>query len=322
MTMNTIVDISMVQSSFHLFFTNALVDPGLSNIGRNSALLSFVTGLTSVVGPFIGAAFTQKETWRLCFWINLPIGAVAFLLLLCFLRLDRTERQPIHEFITTFDFLGLTLLVAGFAVLLVGFEEAQVSGRHWQDAASYIPIVVGGLLMTVGIIYELRADRDTILPKRLFQSRTTLGIIPAMMILSMVSAGAAYYLPLYFQMLGASPLKSAAKQFAFVAGSMITSVFINPLMWKTGKHRPFAWAGGILLTVGYGLMIMLEENTSHWKQEIIILVAGIGIGSMTHPLFAGLESATPLEHMGKVLSAASFVRYVETLLSLVRNLIT
>lgn len=272
--------------------------------------LSFITAISSVVGPFIGAALTEHATWRLIFWINIPIGGAALIMLVCFLNLKHKGKRPLTELFSTFDFLGLILPVVGVALLLVGFQEAQTASGKWHNAATIVLVIFGVLLFIMGIITELYTNREPLFPKRLFKTRTTFGITIAMFILSLVSAGAAYYLPLYFQMLGASPIQSATRQFALVVGSMLTSAFINPSMRRTGRHRPFAWAGAVMLTVGFGVMIMLEEDTPVWEHVVILLVAGFGIGSLAHPLFAGLESATPLKDMGSILSAASFIRYV------------
>jgi len=107
----------------------------------------------------------------------------------------------------------------------------------------------------------------------------------------------AFYIPLYFQILGASATTSGIKLMSFSLGSSLTAIVSGIVVSKTGAYRPTMWFGWAMMTLGFGLLIMLDYRTNLGKQEGYLLIAGIGTGCLFQTPLIGLQAAMPIQDM-------------------------
>lgn len=138
---------------------------------RNRQLL---TRCPEQVGPLLGGVLTSKASWRWCFWLNLPVASIALVLLFFFLNLNPHTPPKFAYLLSTFDFLGLFLLVAGLVVLLVGFTSGETS---WSSAQTIACLVVGVCTLLAAVGVELKTKRSPIIPPRLFRIRTSAALL-------------------------------------------------------------------------------------------------------------------------------------------------
>ena len=247
---------------------------------------------------------TDHVSWRWCFWINLPTGGAAALVLFLFLNLNPTKKQTVRSVAATFDFLGLFLIMGGVVLVLIGFQGAETARNGWHAPATLGPLIVGIVLLLLGVVNEIFTSRQPIVPPRLFKTRTTAGILISVFLHALTFFEASYYIPLYFQILGSSATGSGVRQLPLSLGSSGLAIISGLVVAKTGRYRPIMWFGFVVMTLGYGLFIMLEQDTSVAKQEIWLLVGGIGIGCLFQPPLIGLQAAMPLKDMAT--STATF----------------
>jgi len=119
---------------------------------------------------------------------------------------------------------------------------------------------------------------------------------------------AAFYLPLYFQIRGASPTRSGVLIIPFALFSSVTSGIGGVAVSKMGDYRPTMWIFFAIMTIGYGLMIMLDERTSSALEIIYTSIAGIGAGGLFIPPLIGLQAAMPVKDMATSSTAFGVVR--------------
>jgi MFS family permease len=230
---------------------------------------------------------------RWCFYINLPFDAVAFLIILLFLDIH-TPKTPLREGLKAVDWLGCLTMVGAVIMILLGLEFGGIS-HPWTSATVICLIVFGVVLLAAFFLIEWRVAPYPLMPLDLFSKRSNLAALAACFLHAYVFIAGNYFLPLYFQaVLGATPILSGVyllpQAVALSFMSMFTGIFIK----KTGKYLPLIWAGMFLMTLGFGLFIDYDVNSSWAKIIIYQIIAGIGVGPNFQAPLIALQSLVPV----------------------------
>jgi EmrB/QacA subfamily drug resistance transporter len=271
--------------------------------GRYQGLFGGVFGLATVIGPLIGGTLTTNLSWRWIFYINLPIGVLALVVLALTFPSVATRIQ--HRI----DYLGggLLALALGALVLLVSL------GGTTYPWASFQVIGLGALTLVAlgGFVLAEHGAAEPVLPLGLFKNQVFVSAGIVALFLGFAMFGTITFLPLYFQVVrGASPTESGLDLLPLMAGLLITSIAGGQIVSHTGKYRVFPIVGTAIITVGLFLLSGLSPETSTLEAAGYMFVTGFGIGLVMQVLVVAVQNAVGYEDLGVATSGNTLFRNI------------
>jgi MFS transporter, DHA2 family, glioxin efflux transporter len=246
-----------------------------------TGIMGAAYGVASVVGPILGGVFTEKTTWRWCFYVNLPIGGFsAALIFLTFQAPEAAKPQEASnkEKLLQMDFPGTFVLMAAVVCFLLAIQWGGVS-KAWNDS-QVVGLLVGFcLLILVFAAIQYFSGERALLQGRLLKKRSVL----MASLFTFFFAGSffllIYQLPLYFQsVLGVSPADSGVRNIPLLVGGSIFSILSGGIIAATGYYQPFLLGGSALVAVGSGLIYTMDANTGTGQWIGYQILAGVGVG--------------------------------------------
>ena len=279
-------------------------------------MIGGVWGLASAIGPVLGGVFTEKVSWRWCFYINLPFDALAFLIILLFLDIE-TPKTPILAGLKAIDWIGVITITGGTVMFLLGLEYGGVQ-YPWSSATVVCLIVFGLVTITLFFLNEWKLAKYPMMPLRLFSRRSNLASLTVCFIHGFVFISGAYFFPLYFQaVLGASPILSGIYLFPFVLSLSLSSIVVGIFIKKTGQYLPPIYFGVLFMTLGFGLYIDLPNSRTWSRIFPFQIIAGLGVGpNFQSPLIA-LQTLVQPRDIATATATFGFVRQLATAISVV-----
>ncbi|WP_371646826.1 MULTISPECIES: DHA2 family efflux MFS transporter permease subunit [unclassified Streptomyces] len=270
--------------------------------GKYQGLFGAVFGATSVLGPLLGGLFVDNLSWRWVFYINLPIGLVALVVIAAVLHI------PVRRSKHTIDYLG-TFLIACVATCLV--LVASLGGTWGWGSARIIGLaVLGAALLAVFLLVERRAV-EPVLPLGLFRIRTFTLCSVISFVIGFAMFGAMVYLPTFLQVVqGVSPTMSGVHMLPMVLGMLIASTVSGQIVSRTGRWKVFPIAGTAVTAVGLLLLHQLERTSGTWEMSIYFFVFGTGLGLVMQVLVLVVQNAVSYADLGVATSGATFFRSI------------
>ncbi|MDQ8701267.1 MDR family MFS transporter [Streptomyces sp. LHD-70] len=271
--------------------------------GKYQGLFGAVFGATSVLGPLLGGLFVDHLSWRWVFYVNLPIGVIALLVIAGALHIPvRSQRHVI-------DYLG-TFLIASVATCLV--LVASLGGTTWAwGSAQIIGLSALAVVLLVAFVAVERRAAEPVLPLKLFRIRTfTLSAVISFVI-GFAMFGAMTYLPTFLQVVhGVSPTMSGVHMLPMVLGLLLSSTVSGQIVSRTGRWKVFPVLGTAVTTLGLLLLHQLTETSSTWEMSAYFFVFGLGLGLVMQVLVLIVQNSVSYEDLGVATSGATFFRSI------------
>ena len=271
--------------------------------GRYQGYMGGVFAISSVVGPLVGGFFTDNLSWRWVFYVNLPIGALALVVVAAVLPAAGERRE--HRI----DYPG--------AALLAGWAGALTLGLTWGGtqypwgSPEIVGIFVAGVVLLALFALQERRAAEPILPPHLFRNGIFTTTATMSFLVALAMFGAIVYIPLFLQVVhGVTPTSSGLRMLPLMAGVLVTSIGGGRLITRLGRYRVFPIAGTALMAAGMGMMSRLGLHTSYLWLSLSMAVLGFGMGFVMPVLVLAVQNSVDPRDMGTATSASMFFRQI------------
>lgn len=272
--------------------------------GRYQGLFGGVFGLATVVGPLIGGFLVQHFSWRWIFYINLPLGLFALLVI------GLVFQPHVAKIRREIDYLGAIYLAAALTGIIL-FTSEGGTVMPW-DSGQLWCILAFGLVCLGGFIYEERLAIEPIIPLGLFRQRTFVLSCLIGFIIGMALLGSVTFLPLYLQVVkGSTPSQAGMQLLPLMGCLLLTSIISGRIISKLGKYRLFPIAGTFLALVAMLLLGLQLGNTTplHTLYGYIALL-GAGLGMVMQVLVLAAQNSVEPPQIGVATSSTTLFRSI------------
>jgi EmrB/QacA subfamily drug resistance transporter len=271
--------------------------------GRYQGLIGAVFGSASILGPAVGGFIVDNTTWRWIFYVNLPVGALA----LAVISFTMPRRAPHTE--RSIDWGGAVLLAGCTTPLLLGLVWG---GQQYSWTSGHVVVALCLAVVALGVfaLYE-HGVREPILPFSLLRNRVVAASVASMTLVGMAMFGTISFVPLFVQgVIGTSATSSGVVLTPLMLGAVTASFVSGQWVSRSGRTRPNAIAGSIVLTIGMVLLWQMGAGTTNGEAARDMIVVGVGLGLMMQVFVLTVQNAVPREAIGSATALTQFARSI------------
>jgi EmrB/QacA subfamily drug resistance transporter len=284
--------------------------------GKWQGLIGAVFGLSSVVGPLLGGWLTDGHglfgvttDWRWTFYINVPIGIAAFIIIAIFCPALKHANKPKVDYIgaalLAFVLATLVLAVDNTESIFAGFLSATGMSVEWLRVAMFSAV---GLATAAFIMVEHRVD-EPILPLKFFKNRNFVLVMSVAMLFGSAFMGSILYLTQFNQQVfGATPTESGMMLLPMVAGIMVASIGSGQLISRTGRYKIFMQVGFVVATIAIALLSTLTPESSYLQEAITMVFLGLGMGVAMPVINLAVQNEFEQKELGVATSSSQLFR--------------
>lgn len=284
--------------------------------GRWQGMIGAVFGVSSVVGPLLGGFLTESHQflgmvtdWRWTFFINVPIGIIAFAVIAIYCPSLKHEKKP------RVDYLGASLLAVGLATLVLAVDNTDkifadlLTSTGMSLATLRVIMAAVVILATAAFIYVERRSKEPILDLSFFKNRNFLLLSGIAMFVGAAMLGSIMYLTQFNQQVyGAGPTTSGLMLLPMIGGLMAVSITTGQLVSKYGKYKRFMVGGFIVATIAIALLATLTPTSPFIQEAAIIFFVGAGIGAAMPLMNIAIQNEFEQKDLGVATSSSQLFR--------------
>jgi EmrB/QacA subfamily drug resistance transporter len=272
--------------------------------GRYQGLIGAVFAAASIIGPLVGGLIVDHTTWRWIFYVNLPIGGLA--LVVVYLTMPRrAEKQP-HSV----DWLGGGILALGACALLLGLVWGGQQ-YAWSSGEVLGALAAAAVLLAVFGLWERRVP-EPVLPFDLMRASSTVtASVISMALVGFAMFGTISFVPLFVQgVIGTSATSSGVVLTPLMLGAVATSFLSGQWVSRSGRYKPNALVGPPVLAAGLLLLWRMDVHTTNAEAARNMVITGIGLGLMMQVFVLSVQNSVPSRHIGSATALAQFARSI------------
>ncbi|KAI0842127.1 efflux pump antibiotic resistance protein [Hypoxylon sp. FL0890] len=291
------------QSSGSYYIMSLGVEPARRPVF--TSVIGAAYGIACVLGPIVGGALASRVTWRWCFYINLPIGGAAAIVIFLFFQprtSSRKQRRKITlaQKLLKLDPIGALLVMALVVCYILALQYGGLA-RPWNDSV-VIGLLVGfGLISIVFGAWEVFLGDNAMVPLRLLKQRVYLVSCIYWFLFGGGWYIILYYLPIYFQSIdGVSAIGSGIRNLPVIIAVIFSTIFSGSFVTKTGWAQPVMVVGSAIAVLGSCLIYLLDLDTKTGQWIGYQIAAGIGYGSAFQMPMVIAQAVAPVRDLPQV----------------------
>ena len=271
--------------------------------GRYQGMMGASFGLASIIGPAAGGYITQYYSWRWLFFVNLPFAALTLLVVALYMHVPNEKRRH------SIDVAGSVTLSLGIAAVLLAtvWGGSQYPWSSWQIVGLY---AAGTALLIAFAWFETRAA-EPVLPLRLWKSSIFTFSNIASIGVAMAMFGSIYFLPVFVQgVTGNSVTNSGAILVPMLVAMIVTSVGSGQIISHTGRYKAIVVTGMVLMLTGFGLLSLLDVNSTNEDVVVAMIVIGLGLGACMQTFTLVVQNSVARHDLAVATSATQLSRSI------------
>jgi EmrB/QacA subfamily drug resistance transporter len=292
--------------------------------GRWQGIVTSVYVISSVIGPtlggwladhgpLVGSLVTDASRWRWVFYVNLPLGILALIMLVRYLPGDISARDSDDTgwaAVRHVDVTGALLTAAATLCLLLGLTWGSEAATSWGQPR-VVGILLGAIFLFVMLLIAERAAIVPILPLDLFRNRVFAAVAALSLLLNMALIGMAFYVPLFLQeVLGASATQSGATMTPFSVSIAVAGSLAGMAISALKRHQVIAMLGALLMTTGIFLLARMTPEITLAQVSIAVAVAGMGMGTLFPTIGVAALNTLPPTRLGAGMGAIRYLSQI------------
>jgi EmrB/QacA subfamily drug resistance transporter len=271
--------------------------------GRYQGLFAAVWGVASIFGPTLGGWLTDHWSWRACFYVNLPVGAVAVAAIYFEFPHMKPRGRARH-----LDWAGFATLIGTVVPLLLALTWATSYG--WTSVRVSSLLVLSVVMLAAFLFVESRTE-EPVIPLVLFRDPIIAVCSVCAFVLGIGMFGVIIYLPLFMQgVLGVSATQSGNLLTPLMMGAVIGSIVGGQAVSRTGTYKVVAIVGSLLVAIGMIFFARMTASTT-WSYVVNgMVISGLGMGLLQPVYTLAVQNVAPRKQMGAATSSTIFFRSI------------